>query len=82
MADYQTFQKLYCSAHQDSELASRDISVSSPRCYKIYWSITLKDIFVSCQISLFLKNYGMSLFGRGSLTKRNRMGEEGKISIL
>ena len=50
MADYQTFYKLYYSAHQDSELATSDItttSSSSPRCYKIYWFITLKDLFVS-----------------------------------
>jgi len=57
MANYQTFEKLYCSAHQDSGIATSDIIISrcsSPRCYKIYWSITLKDLFVSHQITSFL----------------------------
>jgi len=48
MADYQTFEKLYYSAHQDSGLATSNIiiSSSSPQCYKIYWFITLKDLHV------------------------------------
>ena len=74
MADYQTFEKLYYSAHQDSGLATSNIiiSSSSPQCYKIYWFITLKDlhVFASDMLNnLFLKNYGngMSFFGgRGS----------------
>jgi len=73
MADYKTSQKLSGSAHQDSGLATSDISISSssPQCFKIYWSITLKDLFVSRQITSFLKNYGMSLFGGGGLTERD-----------
>src|SRR6218665_3664196 len=73
MADYKTSQKLSGSAHQDSGLATSDISISSssPRCYKIYWSITLKDLSVSLQITSFLKNYGISIFGGGDLTNRD-----------
>ena len=68
MADYQTFYKLYCSAHPSPGLATSDISISSnsPRCYKICWSITLKDLSVTRQITSFLKIYEMSIFGEGS----------------
>ena len=51
MADYQTFEKLNCSAHQNSGLATSDISICIPRCYKIYWSIKLKDLSVSRRIT-------------------------------
>ena len=58
------------------------ISSSSNRCYKIYWSMALKDLSVSCQIISFLKNYGMSFWG-GGLTKSDRKGHGGgQMSIL
>src|SRR6218665_124632 len=66
MADYQIEALLFCTprlwnySHCDIIIIS---SSSSPRCYKIYWFITLKDLFVSLKISSFLKNYGMSFFG-------------------
>ena len=68
MADYQTFEKLYyCSAHQDSGLATSDISISSsnPRCYRIYLYITLKELglSVSRQITSFLKIMECSFLG-------------------
>ena len=59
MADYQVVYKLYCSADQDSGLSTSDISISRPRSFKIYFSITLKDLSVSRQITSFLKHYGM-----------------------
>ena len=54
MADYQTFKKLYYSAHHDSGLATSNIVSSSPRCYKIYWFIMLKDLYVSDMLSNFV----------------------------
>jgi len=85
MADYQTFEKLYyCSAHQDSGLATSDISISSsnPRCYRIYLYITLKELSVSRQITSFLKIMGCSFLGVWLKGTRKDMGRESKMSIL
>src|SRR6218665_15821 len=68
MADYQTFKKLYYSAHHDSGLATSNIVSSSPRCYKIYWFIMLKDLFVSDMLNNFVssKLWDVLFWGRGS----------------
>jgi len=49
MTDIKYFRS-FTILHTKTGLASSDIIIIiiiSPRCYKIYWFITLKDLFVS-----------------------------------
>jgi len=54
---------------QDSGLATSDLPdllvVVALDVYKIYWSITFKDLSVSRQITSFLKNYRMFFLEEG-----------------
>src|SRR6218665_1269129 len=84
MADYQIEALLFCTprlwnySHCDIIIIS---SSSSPRCYKIYWFITLKDLFVSRSITSFFLNYGMSFLGEEGLAERDRKGHGGVKNV-
>src|SRR6218665_2543925 len=61
MAQWLTIKHLRSFTVLHTRTSDIIISSSSPQCYKIYWLITLKDLFVSGMLNNWLKGIKMDM---------------------